>query len=641
MNYRAFSLVFLWFVFSIGCSHLIDGQHHQADSPESLKAQAAANTQEQAPENSDLSITKNSQLTIDETNTPDIPNTTHAGVAHLQRADNAPLEPLASMALTHIAEAGGSDITTVEPESDSPPEEPEITSQQIMDDALDLCDLAQSLWQKGELDNALEALDKAYALILDVDTAEEEKLYQQKEDLRFLISKRILEIYASRNIVVNGDYNEIPLEMNKYIQAEIQRFTTGGEKRFFSQSYQRSGQYRPYIVQALREAGLPEELSWLPLIESGFKTKALSKARALGLWQFIPSTGYKFGLQRTRHVDERMDFIKATEAAIAYLKALHNIFGDWATVLAAYNCGEGRVLQVIRSQNINYLDNFWDLYERLPVETARYVPRFFATLHITRNLETYDLQDVQPDKPLAFDTITVDREIRLKDLATATQINLEDLKKLNPELRYQIVPPQGYVLRIPKNSDSADLAEKLAAVPTTTLPQQAYVLHTVRSGDTLSTIARRYGTSVSRIMRANNLRSSHFIRAGKRLKIPRRGYAVSSIPAASIPSSGIHWVRKGDSLWKIAKRYGVTVSQIKALNGLASSDLHIGQKLKVAAARPQPLPDASKFKSYRVQKGDSPYTIAQQHNMALDRFLHINQLTPRSKIYPGQTLCIE
>ena len=143
-----------------------------------------------------------------------------------------------------------------------------------------------------------------------------------------------------------------------------------------------------------RKRVCPKSCRGFPLIESGYKVKALSKARALGLWQFIPSTGYKFGLKRDQYIDERIDPIKSTDAAIAYLKELHNIFGDWATVLAAYNCGENRVLRVIRSQNINYLDNFWDLYERLPRETARYVPRFLATLHIMNDLAQYGLDNV-------------------------------------------------------------------------------------------------------------------------------------------------------------------------------------------------------------------------------------------------------
>ena len=176
-----------------------------------------------------------------------------------------------------------------------------------LDDALDLCQLSQEYWQQGELENAVDALDRAYALILSVDTSDQPKLIQQKEDLRFMISKRILEIYASRNIVINGNHKAIPVTINRHVQAEIDLFTKGRERRFFIDSYERSGRYRNKIVRALREAGLPQELSWLPLIESGFKVNALSRSRALGMWQFIPSTGYKFGLSRDKFIDERMD----------------------------------------------------------------------------------------------------------------------------------------------------------------------------------------------------------------------------------------------------------------------------------------------------------------------------------------------
>ncbi len=149
--------------------------------------------------------------------------------------------------------------------------------QSVLDEALDFCRVSQDFWQKGELENAIEALDQAYSLILNVDTNDDPELIQQREDLRFMISKRILEIYASRNIVVNGNHDAIPMVMNKHIQAEITLFTKGNEKKFFIKSYKRSGMYRQHIVEALEEAGLPVELSWLPLIESGFKVGALSR----------------------------------------------------------------------------------------------------------------------------------------------------------------------------------------------------------------------------------------------------------------------------------------------------------------------------------------------------------------------------
>ncbi|MEJ2661015.1 MAG: LysM peptidoglycan-binding domain-containing protein [Desulfobacteraceae bacterium] len=513
--------------------------------------------------------------------------------------------------------------------------------QSSLDEALDFCEVAQSFWQKGELENALDALDRAYSLILNVDTREDVKLIQQKEDLRFMISKRILEIYASRNIVVNGNHDEIPLELNRHVEAELKRFT-GFEKQFFKQSYARSGKYRSYILEALHKAGLPEELSWLPLIESGFKVKAFSRARALGLWQFIPSTGYKFGLKRSRYIDERIDFIKSTDAAIAYLKELHSIFGDWATVLAAYNCGEGRVLKVIRTQNVNYLDNFWDLYQRLPRETARYVPRFFATLHIIKNPQKYGFEDLTADTPIEFDTMEINRQVHLKDIARTLGTDLKELEALNPELRYHLVPPEPYELRLPKGSTET-LTAALDTLPVSHLPQRAYVYHRVRRGQTLSTIARRYRTNIRSIMRANNMRRT-LIRVGQRLKIPQRGYrtvARVSTRRATTPASGNHYVRKGDSLWIIARRYGTTVQEIKSLNHMRSNNLVIGQVLKIPGFKTDPLPDTTKLSVYSVKNGDSPYTIAAKHNMALERLLTINRLTPRSKIYPGQKLYIE
>ena len=148
-------------------------------------------------------------------------------------------------------------------------------------------------------------------------------------------------------------------------------------------------------------------------------------------------------------------------------------------------------------------------------------------------------------------------------------------------------------------------------------------------------------------MRANNMRRSHYIRVGKRLKIPQRGYTVvgsslsSDTQRASIPSSGVHYVRKGDSLWIIAKRYDTTVSKICNLNAMSSNRLYIGQALKIPGFKPEPLPDTGKLSTYFVKNGDSPYTIAQKHNMTVGRLLRINKLTPRSKIYPGQKLFIE
>jgi membrane-bound lytic murein transglycosylase D len=513
--------------------------------------------------------------------------------------------------------------------------------QPLLDEALNYCEVSQEFWQKGELDNALEALDQAYRLILEVDTSDRPKLIQQKEDLRFLISKRILEIYASRNIVVNGNHNAIPIVVNKYVQAEIDRFTKGHERNFFIESFVRSGRYRPQIIAELKKAGLPTELSWLPLIESGFKVKALSRARALGLWQFIPSTGYKFGLSRDKYVDERLDPDEATQAAIAYLKELHQIFGDWTTVLAAYNCGEGRVLRVIREQNVNYLDNFWDLYERLPYETARYVPRFLATLHIMENLERYGFDQITVDPPIEHETLEVQKQVHLKHVAAAIGTTESHLIALNPELRYKILPPETYQLKVPPDTGHL-LLSKLDTIPESKLPTRPFVYHRVRRGETLSIIARKYRTRVRTIMRANNLRSSHYIVAGRLLKIPTRGYAYRPAKPArsSVGKATKHLVRRGDNLWNIAKRYGTTTTKIQELNNLTDTELHIGQVLKLPGNTRLSARDRG-YKVYQVKSGDSPFTIAQRHNMPLNRFLRINRLSSRSTIFPGQKLYVE
>jgi membrane-bound lytic murein transglycosylase D len=454
----------------------------------------------------------------------------------------------------------------------------------------------------------------------------------------------MLEIYASQRTVVNGNHNAIPMVMNRHVEKEIKLFQ-GPERVFFLESYKRSGRYRPEILKALEEAGLPPELSWLPLIESGFKVKALSRARALGPWQFIPSTGYKFGLKRDQWIDERMDVTKSTRAAIAYLQELHKIFGDWSTVLAAYNCGEFRVLRVIRHQNVNYLDDFWDLFGRLPWETARYVPRFLAAVQIINDPEKFGFDLSELDAPLEYETVTVPKQARLKDIAQVLEIPRNDMELLNPELRYKVTLPTSYDLKVPPGKGVV-LTAKLDEVPIYVPPKRFYDYHRVRRGETLSQLARRYRTSVRRIMQANNLRSANYLRVGQRLKIPVRGsrrtVALATRAANADTSKPLHHrVRRGDSLWLLARAYKTNIQEIMRLSNLQNKDLHIGQTLVIRQGTTQEEVPQEGTKAYQVKRGDSPYQIAMAHSMKLQRFLRINQLTPRSRIYPGQVLLVD
>lgn len=516
-------------------------------------------------------------------------------------------------------------------------------AQHILDEALEFCQASQDFWGEGDFENAIASLDQAYSLILQGDTNEDPKLIQQKEDIRFMICKRMLEIYASQRTVVNGNHNAIPMVMNRHVQKEIDLFK-GPERKFFLDAYKRSGRYRPDILKALEEAGLPSELSWLPLIESGFKIKALSRARALGLWQFIPSTGYKFGLKRDQWIDERMDIGKSTQAAIVYLQELHKIFGDWSTVMAAYNCGEARVLRVIRHQNINYLDNFWDLFERLPWETARYVPRFLAALNIINDPQKFGFDLKPADPPLTYELATVPKQVRLKDIAKVLDVPAKSLETLNPELRYKVTLPGPYELKVPQGKSSI-LSARLDDIPVYTPPRRFYEYHRVRRGETLSHLARRYRTSVRAIMQTNNLRRQNYLRVGQKLKIPvrRRGrtYAIASAAADSDLSKPLkHRVRRGDSLWLVARAYNTNIQEIMRLNNLRSTRLYIGQVLIIRKGMHDKEPEEG-TKTYRVKRGDTPYQIAMLHKMKLERLLRINDLTPRSKIYPGQALLVE
>jgi len=453
--------------------------------------------------------------------------------------------------------------------------------QNLLDTALDYCNASQEYWSEGNFEKAIATLDQAYTNVLKVNPMNNFELVQQKEDLRFTISKRILEIYASRYTAVNGNHKEIPLTMNKYVEREIARFQ-GPERKFFVASYRRSGKYIELIRKDLRDAGLPEDLAWLPLIESGFKVKALSRARALGLWQFIPSTGYKFGLKRDTWIDERLDPQKATTAAIEYMKELHQIFGDWTTVLAGYNCGEGTVLKRIRNQKINYLDNFWDLYEQLPQETAQYVPRFLATLHILRDPEKYGFTLDELESPLAYEEVEIERPVQLKAVAEELGVSFKELSDLNPELRRYVTPPTIYSLKVPEGQGEALLAS-IEEIPKWTPPENAYVYHRVKRGETLSLIALRYRTSVKKIVLANNIQRKHFIREGQRLKVPMRGASQATyFSNEDLPPDGLYRIKKGDSLWLIARKFNTNTKKLQRINNLQTTRLSVGQVLKIS-----------------------------------------------------------
>lgn len=440
-------------------------------------------------------------------------------------ADKANGEMNRAMPGTPVTEETGEDLSgTASSDNEGGPEpsgteKKENSEPSFLDAAMELVEAAREYWVEGDPDKSLEALDQAYALIATVESGGEP--VQEKEDLRFLIAKRILEIHASRYAPARGTHKAIPVTMNKHVEREIELFKNR-ERKNFLEAYKRSGKFRGEIVKALQKAGLPEELSWLPLTESGFNVRALSRGRALGLWQFIPSTGYKFGLARTNWVDERMDPAKSTAAAIAYLKELHSIFGDWPTVLLAYNCGERAVLRAIRKHKIDYLDNFWGLYELLPAETARHYPRFLAVLAILKDQDHYGIDLETPDACPEFEVANIQKRLHLNAIAQKLGVPIDELTSLNPELRQHVTPASDYSLRVPVGKSQTLLAG-LDQMKPWKMPQRAYLFHRIRRGENLSLLALKYRTSISAIEAMNNLRRKQLLRVGQKLKIPLRG----------------------------------------------------------------------------------------------------------------------
>jgi len=415
-------------------------------------------------------------------------------------------------------------------EETAPEEEPANEPERIQKEALEACQSAEELLGQGDVEGAVAAVDRAYTLMLELPGNGDDTYLQAKEDIRVLAADLIRRVYSAGRRTAAGASRSwdlaLPIVDNQHVQRELRSFTTV-EREQFLEGYRRSGLYRPMILERLEKAGLPAQLSWLPLVESWFKVRALSRASALGMWQFISSTGVRYGLERDTWVDERLDPDKATDAAIAYLVDLHGLFGDWPKALAAYNCGEGRVLRLSRRSADEYVD-FWDVYEMLPGETRRYVPRLLAALQIIENPAKFGMTLPEPDAPpSSIATVTVERSVRLDRLDAALGLEVGTLAALNPALRRQATPKRPYDLRVPAGQEQILLA-RLDSVPVWTPPVPQYTTHRVRSGETLSQIAGRYRTSVSAIMRANGLRSANRLRIGQRLRIPLRGASLAA-----------------------------------------------------------------------------------------------------------------
>ena len=366
-------------------------------------------------------------------------------------------------------------------------------------------------------------------------------------------------------------------EDHSRVENEIQRYLRFSDD--LARQLARGEPYLPHILEEIRRRGLPTELALLPCIESGFRPTAHSHRGAAGLWQFMPRTGRALGLEQDWWYDARRDPILSTRAALDYLEKLHARFGgDWLLALAAYNAGQAKVLRAIReNERHGRPTDFWSL--RLPRETRVYVPRLLALARIIATPDHFGIDLPEIGIEPRYATVEIQGQLDLKVAAKLAGMKPEELLRLNPGFnRWATHPHRRHQLLLPMDRVES-FRQRLAELP----PKARLRLerYRIRPGDTLSEIAQRYGLSVKALMAANGLRS-HRIRAGKVLMIPLSGRSTGLAEATPVARSGFRYkVRKGDSLYVIARRFGVKIRDLKRWNRLASNLIRPGQTLTI------------------------------------------------------------
>lgn len=401
----------------------------------------------------------------------------------------------------------------------------------------------------------------------------------------------------------------IPLSYNDKIHAFINYFTVK-DREYTRLMIRRKNLYFPIFEKYLAKYGLPDELKYLSIIESGLNPRAVSRAKAAGLWQFMSATGRYYGLHNDWYIDERMDPEKSTDAACRYLRDLYGMFDDWELALAAYNTGPGNVKRAIRRSG--YKKTFWEIYPWLPRETRSYVPQFVAMIYTMNHLDDHNFIREEQEMLVLHDTLQVKQFLHLETFAALTETCVEDLQKLNPSIRHNAVPetPKGYLIRIPRHTKELlknnrvailDSASKVGRKELELLAKNAAgntygrerLVYRVKSGDVLGKIAIRYGVRVNDIKAWNNLNST-VIRTGQRLTLwvtPGRQTSAPAVasaapskptPAVNLTGQKVYTVQPGDTLWDITRKFdGLTVEKIKSMNNLSGNKIHPGQKLIV------------------------------------------------------------
>jgi membrane-bound lytic murein transglycosylase D len=443
--------------------------------------------------------------------------------------------------------------------------------------------------------------------------------------------------------VVHGS---IEPKHNKDVERWMSYFLNDG-RTVFQKWLDRKPAYEPVFDAALARRGLPRELQFHSMIESGFSPHAYSWAHAVGLWQFVRATGRRYGLRSDWWVDERRDPVRATEAAAQYLEELYVEFQDWELALAAYNVGEGRVRKQIARQRTR---DFWSL--RLPRETRNHIPKFYAALILGSDPEAYGFSRGRGSAP-QVETVNVEGCVDFDVLAECAGTDAQTLADLNPALVRRCTPPDSERWDVLVPAGTAERAQvELAKLPEDHRVRWAH--HVVHRGETLSRIASRYRTSVDAIVEANRLRSRNRLRVGQDLLIPQgrpsganapriasaepRGAPRRASDAGDRPTS-VHTVRRGDTLSTIAQRYGTSTAQIRKLNRIGRH-IYPGQRITVPVRSKPRIATNDDGEWVRVRPGDTIWGIAQRTGVSVTALLRENNLRRNSLIRAGQRLRI-
>ncbi len=368
--------------------------------------------------------------------------------------------------------------------------------------------------------------------------------------------------------------SDLPMVVNDYVATFINFFanTTKGHNTLLH-SFQRAGRYRAMIQRVMAEEGVPQDLIYLAVAESSFNPRAMNpKSRAGGMWQFMPVGEY--GLERNTFVDERFDPEKSTRAYARYMKFLYNQLGDWYLAMAAYDWGAGNVQRAV--QKTGYAD-FWELYKRnnLPGETKNYVPEILAAIIIANNPVQYGFDEVTLDPPVLTDTVTVSYSLDLRLISDVVNAPIDEIQALNPSLLRMSTPPgASFDLRLP--AGTADLFQKrIALIPEP--HRSAWRYHRVAADDTLATVAHTYRISESELAEANQLREGQTLAGVDGLVVPLAPVVERTAHAS------LYTARRGDTLVSIADRFGVSLDQLRRWNSIAAGvSIAPGRKLHIA-----------------------------------------------------------